>query len=153
MGRRILKSRPVEGRVAKRLPAHAEHREDPVMVAQPLVSVVDDDESVREALPDLLREFGFDVRTFASAEEFLASQILHQTQCLLVDITMPGMSGPELHQKLMRQGYSIPVVFITANADDTVRAQLLKAGASACLFKPFAEAALVHAVTNALNDT
>jgi len=120
------------------------------MVNRPLVSVVDDDESVRESLPDLLQEFGFDVRTFASAEEFLASKFLDQTQVLLLDITMPGMSGPELYQELCRQRRSIPVVFITANADDTIRPQLLEAGAVDCLFKPFTESALLTAVTTAL---
>ena len=120
------------------------------MATRPLVSVVDDDESVRESLPDLLQEFGFDVQTFASAEEFLASEFLDQTQCLLLDITMPGMSGPELHQELARQHRSIPVVFITANADDTIRPQLIEAGAVDCLFKPFTESALLTAVTTAL---
>jgi len=120
------------------------------MVTRPLVSVVDDDESVRESLPDLLREFGFDVQTFVSAEEFLASEFLGPTQVLLLDITMPGMSGPELHQELARQRRSIPVVFITANADDTIRPQLLEAGAVDCLFKPFSESALLTAVMTAL---
>ncbi len=120
------------------------------MVTRPLVSVVDDDESVRESLPDLLKEFGFEVQTFASAEEFLASEFLDRTQCLLLDITMPGMSGPELHQELARQRRSIPVVFITANADDSVRPQLLEAGAVGCLFKPFTDSALLDAVTTAL---
>ena len=120
------------------------------MVIRPLVSVVDDDESVRESLPDLLKEFGFEVQTFASAEEFLASEFLDRTECLLLDITMPGMSGPELHHELARQRRSIPVVFITANADDSVRPQLLEAGAVACLFKPFTDSALLDAVTTAL---
>ena len=120
------------------------------MVTRPLVSVVDDDESVRESLPDLLREFGFEVQTFTSAEEFLASPFIGETRCLLLDITMPGMSGPELQQELARQGRSIPIVFITANADDAVRPQLLEAGAIDCLFKPFTESALLDAVTTAL---
>jgi FixJ family two-component response regulator len=120
------------------------------MATRPLVSVVDDDESVRESLPDLLQEFGFDVQTFASAEEFLASKFLDRTQCLLLDITMPGMTGPELYQELARQRRSIPVVFITANADDTIRPQMLDAGAVDCLFKPFTETALLAAVKTAL---
>ena len=120
------------------------------MVTRPLVSVVDDDQSVRESLPDLLREFGFDVETFASAEEFLASGSLDRTQCLLLDISMPGMSGPDLQQELARQRRTIPIVFITANADDTLRPQLLEAGAVDCLFKPFTESALLDAVTTAL---
>jgi FixJ family two-component response regulator len=120
------------------------------MVARQLVSVVDDDESVRESLPDLLREFGFRVETFASAEEFLASESLAQTRCLLLDIAMPGMSGPALQVELARQRRSIPIVFITANADESLRPQLLESGAVDCLFKPFTESALLAAVTLAL---
>ena len=120
------------------------------MVARQLVSVVDDDESVRESLPDLLREFGFTVETFASAEEFLASESLAQTRCLLLDIAMPGMSGPALQVELARQRRSIPIVFITANADENLRPQLLESGAVDCLFKPFTESALLAAVTLAL---
>lgn len=120
------------------------------MVHRPLVSIVDDDVSVRESLPDLLQEFGFQVQTFASAEEFLASEFLTDTRCLLLDITMPGMTGPELQQELARQRRSIPVVFITANADDGIRPQLLRAGAVDCLFKPFTDSALLEAVTTAL---
>ena len=120
------------------------------MVARQLVSVVDDDESVRESLPDLLREFGFRVETFASAEEFLASESLAQTRCLLLDIAMPGMSGPSLQEELARQRRSIPIVFITANADENLRPQLLESGAVDCLFKPFTESALLAAVTLAL---
>ena len=120
------------------------------MVARQLVSVVDDDESVRESLPDLLREFGFRAETFASAEEFLASESLAQTRCLLLDIAMPGMSGPALQEELARQRRSIPIVFITANADENLRPQLLEAGAVECLCKPFTESALLAAVTLAL---
>ena len=120
------------------------------MVARQLVSVVDDDESVRESLPDLLREFGFRVETFASAEEFLASESLAQTRCLLLDIAMPGMSGPALQVELARQRRSIPIVFITANAEENLRPQLLESGAVECLFKPFTESALLAAVTLAL---
>ena len=120
------------------------------MVARQLVSVVDDDESVRESLPDLLCECGFRVQTFASAEEFLASESLAQTRCLLLDIAMPGMSGPALQVELARQRRSIPIVFITANADENLRPQLLESGAVDCLFKPFTESALLAAVTLAL---
>jgi FixJ family two-component response regulator len=115
-----------------------------------LVSVVDDDESVRESLPDLLRELGFRVEAFASAEDFLASETLQQTRCLLLDISMPGMSGPALQQELTRRQHAIPIVFITAQADDGLRARLLQAGAVDCLYKPFSEAALLDAVTAAL---
>ena len=85
------------------------------MAKRSLVSVVDDDESVRESLPDLLREFGFAVRAFASAEEFLASDYVDQTRCLILDIAMPGMSGPDLQRELTRRRQEIPIVFITAH--------------------------------------
>ncbi|HEY0320516.1 MAG TPA: response regulator [Pyrinomonadaceae bacterium] len=115
-----------------------------------LVSIVDDDESVRESLPDLLREFGFAARAFSSAEEFLASNFIEQTRCLLLDITMPGMSGPDLQQELKRRRQEIPIVFITAQRDETVRSRLIEHGAVECLFKPFSETALHEALTTAL---
>ena len=111
-----------------------------------LVSVVDDDESVRESLPDLLKELGFAVQAFPSAEDFLASESIGQTNCLILDIAMPGMSGPDLQQELKRRQYQIPIVFITAHADKSVRPQLIEQGAVDCLFKPFSEAALVGAL-------
>lgn len=115
-----------------------------------LVSIVDDDESVRESLPDLVREFGFAARAFSSAEEFLASDGVEQTRCLLLDISMPGMSGPDLQQELRRQRREIPVVFITAQRDETARSRLLEQGAVECLFKPFSEDALLDALNAAL---
>jgi FixJ family two-component response regulator len=117
---------------------------------RPLVSVVDDDQSVRESLPDLLREFGFATRTFSSAEEFLASDCIVQTRCLILDITMPGMTGPELQQELIRRRQAIPTIFITANRDKTVRPRLLEQGAVECLFKPFSDTALLEALNAAL---
>ena len=120
-------------------------------VAHPLVSVVDDDESVRESLPDLLKAFGFRAQAFASAEEFLASEIVDNTRCLILDVSMPGMTGPELQRELARRGLPIPVVFITAHRDDTVRPRLLEQGAVECLFKPFSDAALQEALNSALN--
>ena len=120
------------------------------MVMHPLVSVVDDDESVRESLPDLLREFGFAVAVFSSAEEFLASDSMGQTQCLILDIAMPGMTGPELQQELMLRRLRIPIVFITAHKDEAVRPRLLQQGAVDCLFKPFSETALLDALNAAL---
>jgi FixJ family two-component response regulator len=120
------------------------------MLTPSLVSVVDDDESVRESLPDLLREFGFAVQAFSSAEEFLASQYIDQTDCLILDIAMPGMSGPELQQELKFRGQEIPVIFITAHGDGTVRPPLLEQGAVECLFKPFSETALLEALDAAL---
>jgi FixJ family two-component response regulator len=114
------------------------------------VSVVDDDESVRESLPDLLRQFGFAAEAFSSAEAFLASDLVSETSCLLLDVAMPGMSGPELQLELTRRRQTIPIVFITANGDRTVRPSLLARGAVECLFKPFSEAALLDAVRAAL---
>ena len=120
------------------------------MVMRSLVSVVDDDESVRESLPDLLKEFGFAVRAFSSAEEFLASDCVGQTRCLILDIAMPGMSGPDLQRELTRRRQEIPIVFITAHADETVRPRVLALGAVECLFKPFTERALRKALNAAL---
>ncbi len=114
-----------------------------------LVTVVDDDESVRESLPDLLREFGFAARAFASAEEFLASDCVGDTNCLILDIAMPGMSGPALQLELSRREWAIPIVFITAERDDSMRPRLLQAGAVDCLFKPFSETALLEALSAA----
>ena len=115
-----------------------------------LVSVVDDDESVRESLPDLLRQFGFSVEAFSSAEAFLASDAVNETRCLLLDIAMPGMSGPELQQELRSRRQEIPIVFITAQHDDTLRPRLLAGGAVACVFKPFSERTLLDALDVAL---
>jgi FixJ family two-component response regulator len=113
------------------------------------VSVVDDDESVRESLPDLLRECGFAVQAFSSGEEFLASDSVGHTRCLILDIVMPGMSGPDLQRELTLRGQKIPIVFITAHADATVRARVLAQGAVACLSKPFSETALLAALNAA----
>ncbi len=120
------------------------------MAVASLVAIVDDDESVRESLPDLLRECGFDVQAFTSAEEFLASDSVEQTGALLLDIAMPRMSGPELQQELTRRGHKIPIVFITANGDETLRPRMLAEGAVECLHKPFSEAALLRALNAAL---
>ena len=95
------------------------------MLTRTLVSVVDDDESAREALPDLLREFGFAAKAFSSAEEFLASDSVGQTKCLLLDVAMPGMSGPDLQHELKLRRQRIPIIFITAQGDETVRRRLL----------------------------
>jgi FixJ family two-component response regulator len=116
------------------------------MVKRPLVSVVDDDESVRESLPDLLRELGYSVRAFSSAEEFLASDCVGETRCLILDIAMPGMTGPDLQQQLTLRAPEIPIVFITAQADETVRPRSLEQGAVECLFKPFSDTALFEAL-------
>jgi len=120
------------------------------MVARPLISVVDDDESVRESLPDLLNEFGFDARTFSSAEEFLASRSIAETNCLVLDVAMPGMTGPDLQQELKLREQAIPIVFITAHRDATERLRLIGQGAVECLFKPFEPNDLLHALNIAL---
>ena len=116
------------------------------MVKHPLVSVVDDDESVRESLPDLLRELGYSARAFSSAAEFLASDCVAETRCLILDIAMPGMTGPDLQQELTVRGQEIPIVFITAQADETVRPRSLEQGAVECQFKPFSDVALFEAL-------
>ena len=115
-----------------------------------LVSVVDDDESVRESLPDLLKEFGFTARTFSSSEEFLASEEILQTACLILDIAMPGMGGPNLQRELERRQIKIPIIFITAQQDEDVRSRVLGNGAVQCLLKPFSDSALLRALNAAL---
>jgi len=121
-----------------------------VTINRSLVSVVDDDESVRESLPDLIRQFGFAAQAFSSAEAFLASDVLNQTSCLLLDIAMPGMSGTELQKELLRRRQAIPIVFVTATDDRTVRPRVISQGAVECLFKPFSETALLDAINAAL---
>jgi len=120
------------------------------MTQRSLVSVVDDDESVRESLPDLLREFGFAAEAFSSAREFLASDWVSETRCLILDIAMPGMTGPDLQRELARRRHDIPIVFITANEDAAVRPRLMALGAVECLFKPFSPTALLAALNTAL---
>ena len=120
------------------------------MVERPLISVVDDDESVRESLPDLLNEFGFEAQIFSSAEEFLKSKAVAKTNCLLLDVAMPGMSGPDLQRELKLREQSIPIVFITAQREATVRPRLIAQGAVECLFKPFEPNDLLKALNTAL---
>jgi FixJ family two-component response regulator len=115
-----------------------------------LVTVVDDDESVRESLPDLLQTLGFAARAFASAQEFLTSDCLATTRCLLLDVAMPDMSGPELHRQLLVRKYAIAIIYVTARADEALRQQLLRQGAVECLFKPFSEQQLRVALNAAL---
>ena len=115
-----------------------------------LVSVVDDDESVRDSLPFLLEELGYVPRTFSSAEEFLASDVVSLTECLILDVMMPGMTGPELQSELKARGHDIPIVFLTANRDDSLRRGVLAEGAVECLHKPFSDTALFNAIQSAL---
>ena len=114
------------------------------------MSIVDDDPSVRESLPDLLGTYGLGSRAFSSAGEFLSSKFIDETDCLVLDVAMPGMSGPALQQELSRRGKAIPIVFITALAEESLCPQLLAAGAVDCLLKPFSEAALLDAISAAL---
>src|SRR5689334_13783090 len=147
-GRRPMKGR--ELRSHSRFAGEPKVRQAPfeafMSPAPPLVSVVDDDESVRESLPDLLRELGYAARAFSSAEEFLASGFADQTGCLILDMAMPGMTGPELQRELKRRGRPIPIVFVTAHRDETVRPRMLEQGAVECLFKPFSDTALLEAL-------
>ena len=118
------------------------------MVKDLIVSIVDDDESIRESLPDMLKELGFVAQAFSSAEEFLASDCVDQTRCLILDVVMPGMSGPDLQRELKVRRKTIPIIFITAQNGEALRRSLIEDGAVECLFKPFSEAAL-HAAVNA----
>ena len=114
------------------------------------VSVVDDDESVRESLPDLLKEFGFEACAFSSAQEFLASGCVNRTGCLILDIGMPGMTGFDLQRDLQLRGHKIPIIFITAQTDGAVRARAFEQGAMRVLLKPFNDIDLLAAVQAAL---
>jgi FixJ family two-component response regulator len=138
---RVMTKRANKSSRAQALPARA------------LVSVVDDDESVRESLPDLLRELGFAAQGFASANEFLMSDSISATRCLILDIAMPGMSGPELQHELTVRGHAISIIFITARGDESLRRQLIARGAVDCLFKPFSEQALKAALDAALPES
>jgi len=120
---------------------------------RPLLSVVDDDESIRGSVPGLIEEFGYAARAFASAEEFLSSGAIGETSCLILDIAMPGMSGPELHLELKRRGEKVPVIFITGQKDEAIRTRLLKQGAAGFLLKPFSDTALLAAIKAALQAT
>jgi FixJ family two-component response regulator len=120
------------------------------MISVPLISIVDDDDSVRESLEGLLKSVDFRVEAFALAGDFLNSSALHATDCLILDVRMPGMSGPELQRKLIASQQSVPIIFITAHGDEAVRARVLGEGAVDCLLKPFNEDALLNAVHAAL---
>ena len=120
------------------------------MQQRELVSVVDDDESLRESLPDLLEMLGFTARAFASAEDFLSSNVVADTRCLILDVSMHVMSGPQLQCELSRRGLGIPIIFITAQCDQNLRPTLIARGAVECLFKPFNEQELRSALDFAL---
>ena len=117
---------------------------------RPFLSVIDDDESVRESLPDLLREFGFDARAFPSAPDFLSSDYVDATRCLILDVAMPGMTGLDLQQELKRRGQEIPIIFITGQKDEGIRKQAFRQGAVKFLYKPFSDTAVLDAINAAL---
>lgn len=130
-----------------------ESRQETGAVERALVSVVDDDESVRESLPDLLKEFGFEARVFSSAQEFLASDCVNRTGCLILDIAMPAMTGFELQRELQLRGQKIPTIFITAQTDGALRERAFEGGAVSFLLKPFSDTALLASVETALRTT
>lgn len=121
------------------------------MTDMPLISVVDDDQSLRESLEGLLKFLGYQAAVFSSAESFLSSEALTKTKCLILDVRMPGMSGPELQQELKRRSLDIPIIFITAHGDADVIAKAKADGAVDCLLKPFREEALLKAIDRALS--
>ncbi len=134
-------------------PSFMQSRDERTTIERKLVPVLDDDVSVRESLPDLLRVFGFTARAFSSAKEFLSSGCIDETGCLILDIFMPGMSGQELQQELKRLGRNIPIIFITGRKDEMVRAQVLEQGAAGFLMKPFSDTDLLAAIQTALQVT
>ena len=117
-----------------------------------LISVVDDDDSVRESLQRLIRSVGFGVKAFASAEDFLNSDHLCNTHCLILDVRMPRMNGIELQRQLVASHHEIPIIFITAQGDEAAHSQALKTGAVDYLLKPFSEEALMNAIHSAVNS-
>ena len=123
----------------------------PMAAAKPIVFVVDDDVWIRESLPDLLREFGFSARAFSSGQEFLSSNDVGETRCLILDVAMPGMSGLEVQEELKRRGQAIPVIFITGQKDEEIRKRAFSQGAVKFLYKPFSDSALLEAVNAALS--
>ncbi|HET7893438.1 MAG TPA: response regulator [Candidatus Sulfotelmatobacter sp.] len=116
-----------------------------------LLSVIDDDEMLRESVPDLLREFGFSALAFSSGQEFLSSNHVDETSCLILDVAMPGMSGLDVQEELKRRGRAIPIIFITGQRNDDIRQQALRQGAVRFLYKPFSDSALLDAVNTALS--
>jgi len=117
-----------------------------------LISIIDDDQSLREAVKALMRSLGLTAETFASAEDFLNSDSLHRTACLIVDVQMPGMSGPDLHHRLVTSGKPIPTILITAYPDNRARARALQAGVIGYLAKPFEESDLLACIRSAIGD-
>jgi FixJ family two-component response regulator len=120
------------------------------MPGVPLIAIVDDDDSLRKSLDNLLRSVGFRTQGFSSAEGFLSSNHIPDTTCLILDVRMPGMNGLELQRQLGAANWPIPIIFVTAHVDDDARARALAAGAVDFLYKPFHEEALLNAIDTAL---
>jgi len=120
------------------------------MAESPLIAIVDDDASIRDALTSLLRAVGWRAEGFATAEAFLQSGQVHTTACLLLDVRLPGSSGLELQRQLRSSQARLPIIFITAHGNDAMRAQALHAGAVAFFAKPFNDTALLEAIHTAL---
>ena len=118
-----------------------------------LISIVDDDDALRNSLDDLIRSIGFRTQGFPSAEAFLSSDQACDTACLILDVRMPGMNGLDLQRKMVAANWRIPIIFITSHADDGARARALEAGAVAFLYKPFREEELLNAIDAALNHS
>ncbi|HEY4734014.1 MAG TPA: response regulator [Gemmatimonadaceae bacterium] len=146
-------SRPSCNQYQSLIDARSERRDPAVVINRRLVTLVDDDESVRESLPGLLRHFGFDTQTFPSAEAFLECEAVGATSCLILDVGLPGLNGPDLHQELLCKGHRIPTIFITAQCDQSLEARLIAQGAIACLFKPFGDTDLFNALTAAMRGS
>jgi len=123
------------------------------MPSVPLITIVDDDDALRNSLDNLLRSMGFRVQGFASAEAFLQAQHTPETACLLLDVRLPGMNGLELQRQLVAAHWGMPIIFVTAYADDDARARALAAGAVAFLSKPCREEDLLHAIDAALKQS
>jgi FixJ family two-component response regulator len=121
------------------------------VTVRPLLSVIDDDEMLRESLPDLLREVGFEARAFSSGQEFLSSKYVDETRCLILDVAMPGMSGLDLQKELKLRGQVIPIIFITGQKDEDIRKRGLEQGAVTFLYKPFSDNALIDAISEVLS--
>ncbi len=123
------------------------------MASIPLISIVDDDDALRSSLENLIRSFGLRAQGFSSAEAFLRSNQVHETDCLILDVRMPGMSGLELQRQMAVANSHLPIIFITSHQDDDRRTQALEAGAVAFLYKPFYEGELLNAIDTALKDS
>jgi FixJ family two-component response regulator len=123
------------------------------MPTVPLISIVDDDDALRNSLDDLIRSIGFQTQGFPSAEAFLNSNRARDTACLILDVRMPGMNGLDLQRQTVAADWRVPIIFITSHADDDARARALEAGAVAFLYKPFREEELLNAIHAALNHS